>query len=136
MPVEVLPVALREGGPAVFEHDEATNRLTIKPGQTPPWLRQSEHLPPGESNIWLYCEDGVFAFVVFIGLCKARRATTHRITDKIAMMLLCNDVYVYWMLPKSKLILRRTASTSTSALRIAEDQLAACRSETKLANAC
>ena len=74
------PSLFAKESPAVFQYDEATNRLTIKPGQTPPWLRQSEHLPPGESNIWLYCEDGVFAFVVVIGLCKATGATAHTIT--------------------------------------------------------
>ena len=58
------PSIFAKEAPAVFQYDEATNRLTIKPGQTPPWLRQSERLPQGEPNIWLYCEDGLFAFVV------------------------------------------------------------------------
>ena len=61
------PSLFAKEAPAVFQHDEATNRLTIKPGQTPPWLRQSEGgIPPGDPNIWLYCEDGAFAFAVFI----------------------------------------------------------------------
>ena len=60
------PSLFAKEAPAVFEHDEATNRLSIKPGQTPPWLRQSESLPPDDPNIWLYCEDGMFAFIVFI----------------------------------------------------------------------
>ena len=58
------PSLFAKEAPAVFQYDEATNRLSIKPGQTPPWLRQSEGLAPGDSKIWLYCEDTTFAFVL------------------------------------------------------------------------
>ena len=92
------PSLFAKEAPAVFEHDEATNRLTIKPGQTPPWLRQSEGLPPGDPNVWLYCEDGMFVFIVFIRFFKASGATTHIIACKIAVMFLCNDVLAYRML--------------------------------------
>ena len=51
------PSLYAKEAPTVFAYDEATNRLTIKPGQVPPWLRPSEHLPPGDPNIWIYCED-------------------------------------------------------------------------------
>ena len=51
------PSLFAKESPAVFQWDEASNCLTIKPGQTPPWLRRSEHLPHGDSRIWLYCDD-------------------------------------------------------------------------------
>ena len=51
------PSLFAKEAPAVFQYDAATNRLTIKPGQTPPWLRRSEYLPHGDSRIWLYCDD-------------------------------------------------------------------------------
>ena len=36
------PSLFAKDAPAVFQYDEATNRLAMKPGQTPPWLRPSE----------------------------------------------------------------------------------------------
>ena len=60
------PSLFAKEAPAVFEYDEASNCLKIKPGQAPPWLRPSEGgQPPGDKkNIWLYCEDRALAFVL------------------------------------------------------------------------
>ena len=49
------PSLFAQEAPATFAYDPATNRLTLRPGQTAPWLR--EHVPHGDPNVWLYCED-------------------------------------------------------------------------------
>ena len=65
------PSLFAKEAPAAFEHDPATNCLTLKPGQAPPWLRQSEKAPPGDPNIWLYCED---CYTQFIGPADRRKS--------------------------------------------------------------
>ena len=47
--------AREEVAPAWFVHDPDTNRLSLRPGVHPPWLRPNA--PPGEHSVWLYCED-------------------------------------------------------------------------------
>ena len=47
------PAAFAKAVPAVFVHDPATNRLSLRPGQREPWLRPRRGGgPPTE---WLYC---------------------------------------------------------------------------------
>ena len=47
--------AREEVAPAWFVHDPDTNRLSLRPGVYPPWLRSNA--PPGDHSVWLYCED-------------------------------------------------------------------------------
>ena len=49
------PSLFAQEAPATFAYDPATNRLTLRPGQSAPWLR--EHVPHGDPNVWLYCEE-------------------------------------------------------------------------------
>ena len=44
------PALFAKEAPEVFEHDVDTNRLSLKPGQTPPWLRPNP--PRGDANTW------------------------------------------------------------------------------------
>ena len=39
----------------MLEHDPETNRLKIKPGHDPPWLRVNP--PAGDPNTWQYCAE-------------------------------------------------------------------------------
>ena len=55
--------------PEVFDYDPTTNRLSLKPGQPPPWLRQN--VGQGDPNVWLYCED---CFTQHVGPGDRRRS--------------------------------------------------------------
>jgi len=46
------PSLFAKEAPAVFEHDAGTNRLRIKPGHDPPWLRVNP--PAADPNTWQY----------------------------------------------------------------------------------
>ena len=63
------PSLFAKEAPATFDWDAATNRLTLKPGQPPPWLRQS--VPPGDPNHWLYCDE---CYTHWIGPTDRRRS--------------------------------------------------------------
>ena len=65
------PSLFAKEAPAVFDHDPATNCLTLKPGQQPPWLR--ENVRHGDSNIWLYCED---CYTQYIGPRDRRKSAS------------------------------------------------------------
>ena len=48
------PAFFAKEAPAIFEHDPATNRLSLKPGAREPWLRPRRGGSPTE---WLYCAE-------------------------------------------------------------------------------
>ena len=54
--------------PSWFVHDSDTNRLSLRPGAHPPWMRPAA--PAGEQDIWLYCE-GCWARYFNTGRTKA-----------------------------------------------------------------
>lgn len=45
--------------PLVFSHDAETNRLSLQPGQPPPWVRppRTDGRPQDKRLTWLYCTD-------------------------------------------------------------------------------
>ena len=58
----------------MFEHDPVTNRLRLRAGKTPPWLRQMCKSKKDLGKTWLYCSEimdekgvSVAAFLLWLG---------------------------------------------------------------------
>ena len=50
------PSKLAQEAPSVFQHDPATNSLSLKPGVPEPWIRPATRRA-NAANTWLYCCD-------------------------------------------------------------------------------
>ena len=47
--------ALKDSAPAWFAYDKRTNRLSLRAGVQPPWIRATAR--PGDRNVWFVCLD-------------------------------------------------------------------------------
>ena len=65
------PSMFAQEAPSTFAYDPATNRLTLRPGQSAPWLRG--HVPHGDPNVWLYCAD---CYTQWIGPVDRRKSAS------------------------------------------------------------
>lgn len=43
--------------PAIFEHNPSSNRLSLREGVHPPWVRPKHGRQKDKENTWLYCND-------------------------------------------------------------------------------
>eukprot|EP00973_Karenia_brevis_P072544 10076827-Karenia_brevis.AAC.1 len=50
------PALFAREAPAMFSHDETTNRLSLRPDMSEPWLRPP-HARHQNNHTWLYCVD-------------------------------------------------------------------------------
>ncbi len=53
------PSLFAKEAPAMFKHDEETNRLSLQEGRREPWLRVEHHSQTSAGSAWLYCRDCV-----------------------------------------------------------------------------
>ena len=53
------PSLFAKEAPAMFKHDEETNRLSLQEGRREPWLRVEHHSQTSADSTWLYCRDCV-----------------------------------------------------------------------------
>ena len=76
------PSLFAQEAPETFAHNPVTNRLTLRPGQPVPWVRQ--HLPHGDANSWLYCKD---CHAQWLGPVERRKSSAVPFRDKASQVI-------------------------------------------------